>query len=72
MEELEKNLLEALAELEHKQWVEWSKNIAKKEKLSPERLERWKELWIPYEDLSEEMKEQDRKWARLVIEVLND
>jgi hypothetical protein len=64
-----KNLIEDLAELEHEQWIFWSKDIASKEKLSPERLERWKKLWIPYKDLTEEQKEQDRVWARKVLEV---
>lgn len=66
------NLLEKLAELEHEQWIAWSKDIASKEKLSPERLKRWKSLWVPYKELSEEMKEFDREWARKVIEELEN
>lgn len=62
--------IEKLAELEHEQWVNWSKNIAQKEKLSSERIDRWKKLWVPYSELSEEMKEEDRIWARKVLEIM--
>lgn len=60
-------LLEALAALEHDQWIEWSKSIAKSENLSPERLERWGKLWVPYDQLTEDQKEQDRVWARKTL-----
>jgi hypothetical protein len=63
-------LLEALAALEHDQWVEWSKSIAKSEKLSPERMARWEKLWVPYDQLTEEQKEQDRVWARKVLDII--
>ncbi len=62
--------LEKLAELEHIQWIEWSKNIASTEVISQERLERWKKLWIPYNELTEEQKEQDRIYARKILEIL--
>lgn len=65
-----KDVIEKLAELEHKQWAEWSKNIAETEKISPERMERWSKLWTPYDKLPEEMKEEDRKWARNVFDLL--
>lgn len=32
------------------------------------RLERWKEFWKPYADLTEEIKEYDREWADKIIE----
>lgn len=62
-------LVDELAELEHKQWMEWSQNLAASEKLSKERIERWKKLWIPYQELSEQSKEQDRVWARRAIRI---
>jgi hypothetical protein len=64
-------LTEALSALIHEEWCEWSKNLAsdKKEKLSPERLERWQKLWVPFSELSEDMKEQDRKWARKAVAI---
>ncbi len=62
-------LLERLAELEHEQWVYWSKGIA--DDVSPHRLERWERLWaLPYAELSEEYKEDDRLHARKVLAVL--
>ncbi len=61
------DILEALAEIEHDQWVSWSKDIAENEAISPARLKRWKALWIPYKDLPEETKESDREWARRVL-----
>jgi len=64
-------LIEALAELEHEQWIEWSKSLAQNENLSLERVARWEKLWIPYEDLSEESKEQDRVYARKALNILN-
>ncbi len=64
------DLMERLAELEHDQWVAWSKAIAESETVSPERLERWRHLWIPYAELSEEQKEHDRKWAVLALRIM--
>jgi hypothetical protein len=63
-------LLEELAKLEHEQWIEWSKSLASKEKLSEERLKRWKEMWVPYENLAEEQKEQDRAYARKAMRLI--
>lgn len=64
------SLIEKFAALEHEQWVEWSREIAKEECLSPGRVSRWQGLWVPYAMLSEDDKEFDRKWARKVLEVL--
>ena len=61
--EMNKKIREGLAELEHDQWVAWSRSLAIAEDLSPERLERWGKLWIPYAELTEEQKDQDRIWA---------
>jgi hypothetical protein len=63
-------LIEQLAALEHRQWVLWSRNIAKREELSAARMKRWKALWIPYERLTPCMKEQDRIWARRVLAIV--
>ena len=35
------------------------------------RLNRWNQLWVPYDELSEEMKDKDRKYARKILENLN-
>ncbi len=65
-------LIEQLAELEHLQWMEWSKQISDTEKISPMRIARWQKLWIPYSELPEEMKEQGRKWARRSFDISRD
>jgi hypothetical protein len=58
----ERRALERVAEVEHEQWTEWSKSVAPE--VSPERRARWQKYWVPYKDLPEEVKEQDREWAR--------
>lgn len=64
----EPELIEELAALEHEQWEEWSKNVS--EEVSEDRQTRWKEYWVPYDDLTDEVKEQDREWARKVLEIV--
>lgn len=88
------DLLERLAELEHEQWCEWSKNVFADLKYfiniiysygiknvldeddkeffnsQIERSKRWGQLWKPYNELSEGMKEEDRKYARKVLKEL--
>src|SRR3989304_6145007 len=61
-------LREFLADMEHQQWIYWSKDIASKEKLSDSRLKRWKKLWKPYKKLTFEEKEQDREWADKILD----
>jgi len=63
-------LVETLAAIEHEQWVAWSRELAFKENISSERLARWRKHWIPYNELPEETKEQDRVWARKVLEAI--
>jgi len=64
---LDPRLIEAVAEFEHEQWMAWARNIVDKEPgLSEERKERWRKLFVPYSELSEEMKDADREWARAV------
>lgn len=64
-----KQMIEDLAELEHNIWVEWSRSIARSESISMPRLKRWKALWKPYSQLTEEQKEEDRILARRITEV---
>lgn len=61
-------LLERLAELEHAQWIDWSRAVASE--VSSERLNRWEQYWKPYDILDEEVKEKDRIWARLVLRTI--
>jgi hypothetical protein len=67
---MDREILEKLAELEHKQWVYWSKALASTEKLSKKRLNRWQKMWRPYKELSSKMKEQDRRWAKRVLKIV--
>lgn len=64
-----KELLEELSKIEHDQWIEWSKSVSSE--VSDERRKRWKKYWVEYEDLSEEVKEQDRVYARKILDVIN-
>jgi hypothetical protein len=52
---------EELARLAHRLWSYWSMAIAEQEDISQDRLDRWAELWVPYEELSEESKDTDRQ-----------
>jgi hypothetical protein len=65
---MDDNLLERLAELEHEQWVAWSRAVAAE--VSAERRRRWEACWVPYAELSEAAKEEDRVWARKVLLLL--
>jgi hypothetical protein len=61
-------LIDRLAEIEHKQWMQWAKTLLEKEpNISQDRKDRWATLMVPYEQLSEEWKEYDREWARHVL-----
>jgi len=68
----EEELLERLADLEHNQWWEWSRDLSRKENLSKERLDRWDKLWTFYKFLPEKAKEQDRVYARKIIALLKE
>lgn len=63
-------LFEALAELEHRQWLHWSQGTALQVPLTLRA--RWQESWQPYGELPEEAKELDRAWARQVLELLRE
>lgn len=60
-----KNLLEKLAEIEHEQWMHWANSV--KGEVSPERAKRWESYMKPYSELSEEVKDMDRKWAKKAL-----
>ncbi len=62
--------VERLAELEHDQWTAWAKEISKTEKIKPKRKARWKKLFVPYAKLPAKAKDQDRKWAQKVIDIM--
>lgn len=65
-------LVEALSWLEHEQWVEWSKSIAKTEEISDARLGRWEKFWVDYDKLDERDKRLDREWALKVMTIIRE
>ncbi len=85
----ESEIIEELSNLEHEQWMYWTKAvIGKLEKqyeecksdeerngcdLALKLLQRnWTKNWIPYSELSEEVKEHDRKWARKILPFIQE
>lgn len=63
-------LREKLAELEHEQWVHWTKYFIENIHLG-ECVERWKnQIKTPYKDLSEKEKDSDRKWADKIFAII--
>ena len=62
------DLIEALAEIEHQQWMHWSKTVAAE--VSPVTRKKWQGSWTDYNKLTEAMKEADRLWARKVVTLL--
>ena len=68
----EKELLEKLSTLEHEQWVSWAQEILKKECISDETKTRWEKYFIPYSDLSESIKNQDRFFAEKALTLFKE
>lgn len=63
--------IEALAAIEHEQWIEWASTLLVHEPgISEERRQRWQRLIAtPYADLTEAEKHQDRVYAEKVARV---
>jgi hypothetical protein len=63
---------EQVAIIIHDLWMGWAKTLIESEPdLSQERKERWiNECFKPYDELSEEMKNLDRKFAKQIIETI--
>lgn len=77
----ESHLLEELSDLEHEQWMRWSKTLHDRmrdavregktmEQFSDEMFNRWRSIWIPYKQLDWETKEFDREWSRQVLGIM--
>lgn len=60
-------MLEDLAELMHDNWASWAKALMLTERLSPERVARWEECLVAYEDLPEKYKEKSRLMAKEIL-----
>jgi hypothetical protein len=58
---------EKIAEILHNIWIEWSRVVASAETISESRLNRWMSMWVPYGNLTEAHKEQDRVYAERVV-----
>lgn len=62
------DLVEALAEIEHEQWMHWSHSVAPK--VLNGVSDNWRSSWVDYPELTEDLKEADRVWARKVVTLL--
>ena len=64
--------LETISNKIHQFWMMWATELIKSEpNLSNERIKRWQnECFLDYENLSEDMKELDRKFAREIIKLM--
>jgi hypothetical protein len=50
---------EDLARLAHRLWAHWSSRIATEEPISSERVERWRNVWRPFDDLTDDDQQSD-------------
>ncbi len=62
------DLVEALAEIEHEQWMHWSQAVTPKVPAGVS--DSWRKSWVDYGELTEDLKEADRVWARKVVTLL--
>lgn len=60
-----KDVGESLAELDHEQWLSWAGAVL--EEVPPERQQRWKKYFVPYEELDDSVKDLDRKWGNKIL-----
>lgn len=65
------SLVEELSALEHEQWMAWAMSVSATEIISQERIDRWKKCMVPYAELTEQMKDFDRIWARKAADILS-
>lgn len=66
--DIDEDVIEKLAALEHEQWIKWSQEVGTE--VSAKRKARWSKYWVPYAELTEEVKEHDRVWARKVAKII--
>jgi hypothetical protein len=63
-------LLEKLAELEHKQWQRFARAVISE--VAPQRQSRWKKYFIPYDKMDDKAKNLDREQAKRVMEIVDE
>ena len=60
--------IEKVSAIIHELWMTWAKELMTSESLSKNRIQRWEtKCFLPYAELSEEMKDLDRKFAKQII-----
>lgn len=62
--------VEALAAVEHEQWMHWAQAILVRHNIPRAVAARWRSLFVAYQDLPEEHKETDRTWARQALSIM--
>ncbi|MEM9547767.1 MAG: RyR domain-containing protein [Bacteroidota bacterium] len=64
---------EEIAEEIHNIWLRWAKKLLESEQnISEERKKRWQEeCFKPYSELTEQMKDRDRKYATQILNRIN-
>jgi hypothetical protein len=62
------DLVEALAKIEHEQWMHWSRAVAAD--IADATRVKWQRSWVDYTELRDDLKETDRLWARKVLTLL--
>lgn len=62
------DLVEALAEIEHEQWMHWSQAVAAD--VNDATRSKWQRSWVDYAKLTDDVRESDRIWARKVVTLL--
>lgn len=62
------SLIEKIAPLEHDQWMKWA--VAVSGEVSDERRERWVTFLVPYDQLDETAKNQDRVYAARIVDAV--
>ena len=65
-------LREELANLEHEQWISWTKYLVMEwgNKLPQALIERLQKNWKAYSALSEDEKDKDRIWADKILDIM--
>lgn len=71
MSKIEEALLDKIARLTHEEWEAWSKQLAKTQVLSKEKLNEWKKLWKDYSKLPESEKLKDKIWAKKIMNLID-